>query len=54
LPVYLSPTSGAARDVRLWNEYVAAPAVSAFANVYPTLLAERRVASLFEYKEIHK
>jgi hypothetical protein len=51
LPVYFQPCTGSARDVRLWNDYVVKPAVNAFAKVYPKLLEDGRVASVFEYKE---
>ena len=51
LPVYFQPISGSGRDVRLWNDYVVSPAKRVFADVYPTLLAENRAASVFEYKE---
>jgi hypothetical protein len=54
LPVYLHAAGGGSRDARLWNEYVATPASTAFASTYPALLAQQRIASLFEYKEIHR
>jgi hypothetical protein len=52
LPIYFRSVSGSARDIRLWSDYVVTPATRVFAEVYPTLLAEERVASVFQYKEI--
>jgi hypothetical protein len=53
LPIYTRPGTGNARDMRLWNEYVVGPASYAFSVTYPGLLAEGRIASLFEYKELY-
>jgi hypothetical protein len=53
LPAYTRQGTGAARDMRLWKEYVVGPAPHAFRVTYPELLAGGRVASLFEYKELY-
>src|ERR1019366_7773146 len=38
----------------LWNERVAEPALAAFAEVYPELLRQGRVATLFSYRGVHE
>ena len=48
---YLRQGSGSSHDVQLWNDYVAGPSLHAFDEIYHTLLAEGRVASVFQYHE---
>jgi hypothetical protein len=51
LPQYLRPAAGASRDARLWNDFVVAPSTHAFAGIYPSLVEQGRVASVFQYRE---
>jgi len=48
LPQYLRLS-----DDQLWNDRVAAPALKVFADVYPGLLCQHRVATLFSYRGLH-
>ncbi len=52
LPPYLRTGSGSAGDLRRWKAYVTSPAVRAFTEVFPDLVAHGRVASLFQYMEL--
>jgi hypothetical protein len=52
LPPYCRPLSGSSRDVRLWNDFVVAASDHAFAEVFPSLVREGRVASVFQYCEV--
>lgn len=54
LPVYLNPIAGSSRDVHLWNDYVAKPSAHAMTHVYPALLAEGKVASVFAYRDLQQ
>ena len=51
LPPYSRPAPGAAREARLWNDYVVAASAHAFAAIFPSLLQQGRVASVFRYRE---
>lgn len=52
LPLYSRSLPGAAREAQLWNEFVAAASAHAFADVFPSLLEQGRIASVFQYREI--
>jgi hypothetical protein len=51
LPRYFRPAPGTAREAELWNDFVVAPSVHAFAHVYPALAERGRIASVFQYQE---
>ena len=49
LPQYLR-----LQNDQLWNERVAKPALHAFAEVYPDLLRQGRIATLFSFRGLHE
>jgi hypothetical protein len=51
LPPYLQSASGTGQDAKLWNDFVVEPAFAAFADVYPGLVREGRLATVFQYHE---
>ena len=52
LPRYSSPVSGGTRDAQLWNELVVAASGRAFEGLFPSLVKEGRIASLFQYRDL--
>jgi hypothetical protein len=51
LPRYSRRDVGSCRDAQLWNDFVAAPCAHAFAEVFPSLAEQGRMAAVFEYQE---
>ncbi|HEY3824787.1 MAG TPA: hypothetical protein VGL82_09520 [Bryobacteraceae bacterium] len=51
LPRYLEFAPGTSADAARWNDFVAAPARQAFAEVFPALAKRDRVASVFQFHE---
>jgi hypothetical protein len=51
LPPYSRAAPGRAQDAELWNDFVVTPSAHAFAEVFPRLLREGRIASVFQYHE---
>lgn len=52
LPPYLRSAPGPVREARLWSDLVATPARRAFEEMFPALVSQGRIASLFQYREI--
>lgn len=51
LPAYSRLSPGSGREARLWNEQVVASSSNAFNTVFPSLIKQGRIASLFQYRE---
>ncbi len=51
LPPYSRTAPGSSRDARLWNDFVVAASDHAFAEVFPSLLQQGRLATVFQYRE---
>jgi hypothetical protein len=51
LPAYLRVAAGTGRDAELWDDFVVAPFKHAFAEVFPGLVEQGRMATVFQYRE---
>jgi hypothetical protein len=51
LPAYSRAAPGSSPDARLWNDFVVAASDHAFTEVFPSLLKQGRVATVFQYRE---
>jgi len=54
LPVYSRPLPASTPDAKLWNDCVAAPTARAFAELFPALNREGRIASVFQYRPLQR
>jgi len=52
LPAYSRLAPGSGREARLWNEQVVAASSNAFARIFPALIEQGRIASVFQYREM--
>lgn len=51
LPQYAEAALGTAADVTRWNDFVATPAREALIEVFPALVKQHRIASVFQFHE---